>query len=85
MLLMKNIACHISKQRMLQPSSHHVTAIPMLSPEGPQDRNIMPIIIRHCSQPHPPQPHWPQIAEVHIKGMISVSPDSCIFPYTEKH
>ena len=24
------------------------------------------------------------IAEVHIKGMISVSPDSCIFPYTEK-
>ena len=24
--------------------------------------------------------YWPQIAEVHIKGMISVSPDSCIFP-----
>ena len=28
--------------------------------------------------------YWPQIAEVSIKGMISVSPDSCIFPYTEK-
>ena len=27
---------------------------------------------------------WPQIAEVHIKGMISVSPDSPIFPYSEK-
>ena len=28
--------------------------------------------------------YWPQIAEVHIKGMISVSPDSCIFSNTEK-
>ena len=26
-----------------------------------------------------------QIGEVHMKGMISGSPDSCIFPYTEKH
>ena len=26
----------------------------------------------------------PQTAEVHTKGMISVSPDCCIFPYTEK-
>ena len=25
---MKNIACHISKQRMWQPSSHHITAAP---------------------------------------------------------
>ena len=24
------------------------------------------------------------IAEMHMKGTISVSPDSCIFPYTEK-
>ena len=28
--------------------------------------------------------HWSQIPEVHIKGMASVSPDSCISPYTEK-
>ena len=28
---------------------------------------------------------WYQVAEMHIKGMISVSPDSCIFPDTEKH
>ena len=27
--------------------------------------------------------YWPQIAEVHIKRMISVSPDSCIFQYIE--
>jgi len=29
--------------------------------------------------------YWPQIAEVRIRGMISVSPDSCIFSYIEKH
>jgi len=27
---------------------------------------------------------WPQIAEVHVKGMNSVSPEACIFPYTEE-
>ena len=25
-----------------------------------------------------------QVAEVHLKQLISESPDSCIFPYTEK-
>ena len=29
--------------------------------------------------------YWPQIAKMHIEGMISVGPDSCIFPHTEKH
>ena len=29
--------------------------------------------------------YWPQIAEVHIKGMISVSLDLCLFLYKEKH
>ena len=28
--------------------------------------------------------YWPQIAEVPIKGMNLVIPDSCIFPYIEK-
>ena len=27
---------------------------------------------------------WPNIAETHISGMISMSLDTCIFPYTEK-
>ena len=27
---------------------------------------------------------WPQAAEIQMKGMISVSPDTCIFPYIEK-
>ena len=36
----KNVTC----QRMLWPSSHHVTAMSMVSPEGTQDRNRMPTI-----------------------------------------
>ena len=29
--------------------------------------------------------NWPHTAEVPIRGMISVSLDSCIFSYLEKH
>ena len=29
--------------------------------------------------------YWPWIAEVRMKGTISVSLHSCIFPYIEKH
>ena len=29
--------------------------------------------------------NWPQRAEMHMKGMSSVSPNSCIFPYIGKH
>ena len=28
---------------------------------------------------------WPQIAEMHIKRITSIIPDSCIFPYIEEH
>ena len=28
--------------------------------------------------------YWPQIAEVHIKGIISMSPDACIFSLHRK-
>ena len=42
-----------------------------VSPEGTQDMSF--------------SGYWPQIAEVHIKGTILVSPDSCIFLYIEKH
>ena len=27
--------------------------------------------------------YGPQITEMHLKAVISVSPDSCIFPYTD--
>ena len=39
-------------------------SLSMVSPEETQDVKI--------------QGYWPQIAEAHIKGMISVSPDYCI-------
>ena len=29
--------------------------------------------------------YWPQRAEMHMKGVTSVSPNPCIFPYIEKH
>jgi len=28
---------------------------------------------------------WPQIAEVHVKGMNSTSAEACIFPYKEEY
>ena len=28
--------------------------------------------------------YWPQIAEMNMKGMISGSPDPCIFPFVEE-
>ena len=62
-LCMKNVASHISKLRMLWPSSHQP-----LQPEGSQDGKEENTFLA---------------IEVHIKGMISMSPDSCIF--TEKN
>ena len=53
---MKNIACHISKQRMLQPSRHHITGAPAVSPEGTQDRKIMPTIKSSDTAAPPPHP-----------------------------
>ena len=93
----QNVVCHISKQRMLQPSSHYIKLPRMwaLSPEGTQDGDKW---AAGCPLPSPSsrqllQPsqictwensgYWPQIAEVHIKGMVLVSPDSCICPYIE--
>ena len=53
----KIATCHISKQRMLQPWSHHITAT-LSEPWGTQDE-------KHRNTP--------LRAEVHIKGMISGS------------
>ena len=57
-----------------EENSCHLAAIrcqplPRLSPKEAQD-------VKYIGCP-------PQIAEVHIKGIIPVSPDSCIFPYIE--
>ena len=39
---MKSIGHHISKQRILQSSSHHITASQTKSPERTQDGHRMP-------------------------------------------
>ena len=54
----------------------------------PRDWNWVSCIVSRCFTiwaTREVQDSWVQIAEVHIKGMISVSPDSPIFPYKEKH
>ena len=90
-----NIFCHISKQgchrhQQLQPpqwwaaeswgnsgrkqhppsGSHQAATTPYGEPQGSSGFE---------------NSFWPQIAEVCIKGMISVSPDSSIFSNIEKH
>ena len=40
----KNVAYHISKERILQPSSHHIIAARTMSPERTQNENRMPSI-----------------------------------------
>ena len=95
----KNVAWPISKQRMLQPSSLHITAA-----EGEPWGNwgwkwnashqaVTPAVtpIRNPSPLHPRRLRrrkhriMAPLAEVHTRGMVSMSPDSCIFPDIEKH
>ena len=70
----------------------------MVSPEGTQDGGKwaaccqVHLAVSHCSHPDgvPEEAQeeqagcWPQIAEVHNKGVISVNSASCIFPCLEK-
>ena len=53
------------------PRAIRLQPLPMVSPKRAQDVKIIG--------------YWLRIAEMHMKGMISVSPDSYIFPYTEKN
>ena len=66
-LCMKNVVCHISKQRILRPSSHQPWNCAPWGDSGQRKAG-----------------YRPQIAKVQIKWMISMSPDSCIFPYIDK-
>ena len=57
----------------------------MVSPEGTQDGNRMPTkspVTAATTSPATERPEETQ-DEVHIKGMISGSTDSGIFPYIE--
>ena len=66
----------------------------LVSPEGSQEGKNTYHVATIRRQPLPMVSHeegtevktgyWPQIT-VHIKGKISVIPESCIFPYTEKY
>ena len=53
----------------LPSSSHQNTATSYSEPQGTLEMKTG---------------YWPQMAEVHIKGMTSLSPDSWIFPYIKK-
>ena len=66
----------------------------LVSPEWVRERNTRHLAtIRLQSLPmvnpeetqHVKTGSWPQIAEVPIKGAISVNPDSCTFPYIQKY
>ena len=58
---MKNVTCHVNKQRMLQSSSQW--PLPTLSPAGTQDRNDG-------------MGHWASKVKVRFKRTISMSPNS---------
>ena len=59
-----------STKSTCQPSSHQTVSTPYSEPWGNLGWDN--------------REYWLQIAEVHIKEMISVSPDSCFFPYKKK-
>ena len=67
----------------------------LVSPEETQDGKEYPPSHSHQTEATTYGEPWensgcentgycPQIAEVYIKGLISVSPEFCIFPYIEK-
>ena len=77
--------------------SQSLASVPpqMVNPEGTQEgKNTchlavirlqpLPTVNPEKSQDVKAEDTGPQTAEVHIKGMISVSLASCIFPYMEK-
>ena len=81
-----NATNHISKQKMLQTSSHHMTATWSGSPEETQNEHKERLpsscqllqtrpTVHSGNSGWEDTGHWPQIAEVHLKGMTAVSPD----------
>ena len=81
------ISCHIHKQGC---HSHHWFWPPKCKcPRGHPVKRVIPLTIATRLQPLPMERggdtagHWGHMAEIHTKGMISESPDSCTFPYIE--
>ena len=68
---MKKTSCCISKQRLSQPSSRQITAALTGALDGAP----------WGDSGWENTGYWSQIAAVYIKRLISVSPDSCVFPH----
>ena len=89
----KNVACLISKLKMLQRPAITWEATLTVSLEETQDGNRCPPSAPAATPSGAPWGDpgwestacWPQTTEMHSKGMISDSPDSRIVPYIEKH
>lgn len=74
---MKNISSHISKERMLQPSSHHNTAALMVNPDGTQDGHKwaahcqVHLAVSHCNHPR-----WCTLMKLRMRKHWILAPDS---------
>ena len=72
LLWMKDAICRISKQRTLQPSSRQpVQPAPVVHHQGGEKQDTG-------------SGYWPSLGKVHLREMISSSPEPCIFSYLEK-
>ena len=67
----KKATYHVIKQRMLQPSSHHIRATTPFHPTPTLPLHGTPRKDSGWEDPG----YWPQIGEMYIKGMLSMSPD----------
>ena len=67
--------CKVRKKQYLPSSSYQAPAAASATLSGEPGTNAKKNPVAKC---------WPQGAEMHMAAMIAVSPDSCIFPYTEK-
>ena len=95
-LLRKEIFPAISVNKDVTVIRDYIPQCDLVSPEGAQEGEeyLLSINIGHQSATTPygepwgtqdvKTEYWLQIGDVHIKEMISVSPDSCIFPYIEE-
>ena len=81
-----SISCHINKQGCQSHQLFRPSRRDFLSLEGTQKEQRLGSNDDQGTKDVKKQitGFWPQIAEIHMKGMISVSPDSCIFPDIEK-
>ena len=94
-LLRKQIFPAISVNKDVTVIRDYIPQCDLVGPEGAQEEEyLLSINIGHQTATTPygepwgtqdvKTEYWLQIGDVHIKGMISVSPDSCIFPYIEE-